>query len=71
LILEVLSLGVGLAEHEADHSLPCEIEVKNAWGCVSAPQYIFMVYCLIKTGMYICGVFAQGKNCEVSRESCC
>jgi hypothetical protein len=43
LILEVLSLGVRQAEHEADDSLTCEVEVKNAWGYVSTPQYIFMV----------------------------
>jgi hypothetical protein len=27
---------------EADHSPPSSAEVKNAWSCISPPQYVFM-----------------------------
>jgi len=34
--------------HEADHSHPSSAEVKNAWSYTAAPQYVFMVWCLVK-----------------------
>jgi hypothetical protein len=37
-----LSLGVKRPVREADHSLPCTAEVKNAWSYISTPQYVFM-----------------------------
>jgi hypothetical protein len=42
-----LSLGVKRLGREADHSLPSSAEVKNAWSCTSAPQYVFMAWCLV------------------------
>jgi len=35
-------------EHKADHSLPPTAEVKNVWNYTSAPQYIFVTWCLVK-----------------------
>jgi hypothetical protein len=43
-----LSLGVKQPGHEADHSPPCSAEVKNVWHYTSTPQYIFMVWYLVK-----------------------
>jgi hypothetical protein len=33
---------------EADHPPPSSAEVKNAWRYVSAPQYVFMAWYLVK-----------------------
>jgi hypothetical protein len=33
---------------KADHSRPYSAEVKNAWSYTSTPQYVFMVWCLVK-----------------------
>jgi hypothetical protein len=43
-----LSLGVKRPGCEPDHSPPHSAEVTNAWNCTSAPQYVFMVWCLVK-----------------------
>jgi hypothetical protein len=37
-----LSLGVKQSGLEADHSLPSNAEVKNAWSYISTPQFTFM-----------------------------
>jgi hypothetical protein len=34
--------------HEADYSLPSSAEVKNAWNCISTPQFVYMMWCLVK-----------------------
>jgi hypothetical protein len=47
-IPRVLSLGVKRPEREDDHSPPSSAEVKNAWSYTSTPQYVFMVWCLVK-----------------------
>jgi hypothetical protein len=39
------SLGVKRWEREADHSLPYNAEVKNAWSYTSTPPYTFMAWC--------------------------
>jgi hypothetical protein len=33
---------------KGDHSPPTSAEVKNAWNYTSTPQYVFMVWCLVK-----------------------
>jgi hypothetical protein len=33
---------------EADHSPPSSAEVKNVWSYTSTPQYVFMVWSLVK-----------------------
>jgi hypothetical protein len=38
----------GRPGREADHSPPSSAVVKNAWSYTSTPQYIFMVWCLVK-----------------------
>jgi len=43
-----LSLGIKGLGHEADHSPPTSVEVKNAWSYTSIPQYTFMAWCLVK-----------------------
>jgi hypothetical protein len=43
-----LSLGVKWPGCEADYSPPSSAEVKNVWGCTSAPQYTFMVWFSLK-----------------------
>jgi len=43
-----LSLGVKLPGREADHSSPSSAEVKNTWSYTFTPQYVFMVWCLVK-----------------------
>jgi hypothetical protein len=43
-----LPLVVKRQGREADHSPPCSAEVKNAWSYTSTPQYVFMVWCLVK-----------------------
>jgi hypothetical protein len=40
--------GVGWLGREAEHSAPSGAEVKNAWSYTSTPQYVFMVWCLVK-----------------------
>jgi hypothetical protein len=42
-----LSLGVKQVGHEADHSSPSSA-IKNVWSYISTPQYVFMVWCLVK-----------------------
>jgi hypothetical protein len=44
----VLSVGVKRPGREADHSPPSSAEVKNAWRYTSTPQYVFMMWCLVK-----------------------
>jgi hypothetical protein len=43
-----LSLGVKRPGREADRSPPSSAEVKIAWSYTSAPQYVFMAWCLVK-----------------------
>jgi hypothetical protein len=43
-----LSLVVKQPGRETDHSPPSNAEVKNAWNDTSTPQYILMVWCLVK-----------------------
>jgi hypothetical protein len=33
---------------EANHSPPSHDEIKNAWSYISTPQYVFLVWCLVK-----------------------
>jgi len=33
---------------EADHSFLSSAVIKNAWICISTPQYIFMAWYLVK-----------------------
>ena len=42
-VLEAVSPGVKLLEHEAHHSPPYNSEVKNEWGFISTPPYAFMI----------------------------
>jgi hypothetical protein len=41
-------LGIKWPGHEADQSSPSSAKVKNAWSYTSTPQYVFMVWCLVK-----------------------
>jgi hypothetical protein len=41
-------LGLKRLGREADNSPPSSAEVKNAWSYTSTPQYVFMVWCLVK-----------------------
>jgi hypothetical protein len=41
------------AVHEADHSLLCSVEVKNAWSYTSIPPYIFIARCLVKQMIHL------------------
>jgi hypothetical protein len=43
-----LSLGVKRLGSEADHWPPSSAKVKKAWSYTSTPQYVFMVWCLVK-----------------------
>jgi hypothetical protein len=43
-----ISLGVKRPGREADHSPPSNAEFKNASSYTSTPQYVFMVWCLVK-----------------------
>jgi len=43
-----LSRGLKRQNHEADHSSPSSVEVKNAWSHIFTPRYVFMVWCLVK-----------------------
>jgi len=47
-VLEALSPGVKWPGCETDHSPPSGAEVKNVWHYTSSPQYIFIVWCLVK-----------------------
>jgi len=40
--------GVKRSGHEADHSLPSGVDVKNVWSSTATPQYVFMAWCLVK-----------------------
>jgi len=46
---------------EPDHSPPCSTEV-NAWSCTSTPQYVFMVWCLIKQEICFHGVVLNNQE---------
>jgi len=35
-------------EREADNLFPSSVEVENAWSYTFSPQYVFMVWCLVK-----------------------
>jgi hypothetical protein len=50
LVACAFSSGVKRPGGEADHSPPSSAEVKNAWSYTSIPQYVFMAWCLVKTG---------------------
>jgi hypothetical protein len=59
-----LTLGLKWPGCDADHSPPSSAEANNVWSYTSTPQYIFMVWCLIK--QLICPhniilTYAQGK----------
>jgi hypothetical protein len=43
-----LFLGLKSSRREADHSPPSSAEVKNAWSYISTPQYVFIVWFLVK-----------------------
>jgi hypothetical protein len=43
-------LGVRRPGHEADHSPPPSVEVRNAWSYTSTPPYVFMTWYLVKHG---------------------
>jgi hypothetical protein len=43
-----ISLGVKRPVSAADHSPPSSAEVKNAWSYTSIPQYVIVVWCLVK-----------------------
>jgi hypothetical protein len=43
-----LSPGLKRPVCETDHSRPFSATVKNAWSYTSAPQYVFMAWCLVK-----------------------
>jgi hypothetical protein len=47
------SLGVKWPGREADHSLPSDAEVKNAWNYTSIPPYVFMAWFLVKDGIHL------------------
>jgi hypothetical protein len=55
-VLRVLTMEVKCPGCEADCSPPSSSEVKNTWSCTSSPQYIFMMWCLIKQEIHIYGV---------------
>jgi hypothetical protein len=42
------SLEIKRTGREADHSLPSSAEFKNMWSYTSTPQYVFIVWCLVK-----------------------
>jgi hypothetical protein len=65
-VLGALSWGGGVKKpvHEADHSPPSSVEVKNAWSYMSTAPYIFMAWCLVKHKICLHGVvlsWAQGQ----------
>jgi hypothetical protein len=43
-----LSLGIKWLGHEADHSNPSNVNVKNVCSYTSIPQYALMAWCLVK-----------------------
>jgi apolipoprotein N-acyltransferase len=47
-VLRASTLGVKQLRHEADHSTVSNDEVKNVWSYTSTPQYVIMVWCLVK-----------------------
>jgi len=47
-VLGVISLEVKHLGCKADHSPPSSAEVKNVWSYTFAPQYILMVWCLVR-----------------------
>jgi hypothetical protein len=47
-VLMAVSLGVKWLVHEADHSLPYSVEVKNEWSYILTPPFIFMSQSSIK-----------------------
>jgi hypothetical protein len=52
-----LSPGVKRSGHEAEHSPPASVEVKDEWSYTSTPQCAFMAWCSIKKKA------AQGQLC--------
>jgi hypothetical protein len=52
-----LSLGLKRLGREADHSLPCTAQVKNAWSCTTASPCAFMAWCLDKQGIHLYGMW--------------
>jgi hypothetical protein len=58
-VAEALSLAVKRLGCEADHSPPSSAEVKNACSYTSAPQYVFMAWCLVKQRDYFTLFCAQ------------
>jgi len=49
----VVSLEVKRSVSEVDHSPASSAEVKNAWSYTSIPQYVYMVWCLVKQWMRV------------------
>jgi hypothetical protein len=41
-------MGIKRPESEGDYSPPSRAEVKNVWSYTCTPQYVFMVWCLVK-----------------------
>jgi len=46
-VLGVLSLGVKQPGHEADHSPPSRVEIKNACSYTSITLYVSKTWCLV------------------------
>jgi len=42
------SLGVRQPGHEAGHSPPSSVEVKNMWNCTSTLSYVLMMWFFVK-----------------------
>jgi len=40
-------------KHKTEHSLPYSADVKNVWSFTTAPQYVFMSWCLIKQQIHL------------------
>jgi hypothetical protein len=49
-----LSLREKRPGREADHSPPSTADVKNAWSCISAPQYVLIAWFLVKAQEQVC-----------------
>jgi hypothetical protein len=47
-VLGILSPGIKRPGREADHLSPTSAEVKNTWSYTSTPQYVFMIWLLVK-----------------------
>jgi hypothetical protein len=56
MVNRVLSLEEKQPRHETDYSPPSSIGVKNAWSYSSTPQYVFMVWCLVKKWILLQGM---------------